>query len=719
VDRVTLQRKQLIAAALGALALTAASGWFYMQHGGGSPVKRVVNMIAGPKATVAGWPVAITLVAGEGVAGFADGAGRQARFADPFGVAVDKAGNVYVADAGDNNRIRRIAPDGMVRTLAGASEGFADGSGNLAAFHTPSAIALDRDGNLIVADTGNHAIRKVTPQGVVTTLAGGGAPGYLDGVGRQAQFNGPVGVAVDKAGNVLVADTYNDRIRKIAPDGTVSTLAGSGAPGLQDGPAAAAMFDTPSGIAVDAQGVIYVADTGNGAVRKLGVDGMVLTHAAPAEEEKEPMLRRPVALALTADGWLYVAEMSRGRILQVSPAGQLHGLTGVGIDIEIGDDRSVRLARPAGIAIDRSGALLVADATRRMVRRLAERAPGAGPATEPVLMAAAPTPKPGSFPWPFAPQYGRHEVVGTVGEVRGSYDGEARHHFHNGLDIQADMGKPVLAVAAEKVSSPLPNGAFDNLGEGLGVDSFAYIHMRVGRTIKNGSLDPERFTLLRNAKGKVERVRVRRGTRFAVGDPLGTVNRMFHVHLIQRTPGGEANPLALPFPGLADTVVPRIEAIWLEDATGQRLAAKRGKRVTVARAGGPLAIVVDAYDQTDGNAARRKLGLYKVGYQLLGADGSSVPGYEHPRVNIEFNQLPPDQESVKVAYAENSGITVYGSKSTRFLYLVTNTVRDGAARAGSWDPAALAPGDYTIRILAADFAGNVAAGGTDLPITVE
>jgi len=716
---MTLKRTTLAAAGFGALALAAAGAWFFTQQGGDLPGKGALAKIAGPKATEPGWPVTIALVAGEGIAGFADGAGRQARFADPFGLALDKAGNVYIADAGDNNRIRKIAPDGTVSTLAGASEGFADGSGNLAAFHTPSAIALDRDGNLVVADTGNHAIRKVTPQGVVTTLAGSGAPGYADGAGRQAQFNGPVGVAVDKAGNVFVADTYNDRIRKIAPDGAVTTVAGSGAPGMQDGPAASAMFDTPSGIAVDDQGVMYIADTGNSAVRRLGADGMVSTHAAPAEGDDKPLLRRPVALALAPDGWLYVSDMSRGRILQVSPAGQLHGLTGSGIDIAIGDDKTVRLARPAGLALDRSGNVFVADAVRRMVRKLAQREPGAFAATEPVLMAAPPPPKPGSFPWPFAPQYSKHEVVGIVGEVRGSYDGEARDHFHNGLDIQADMGEPVLAVAAEKVSSPLPNGSFDNIGEGLGVDSFAYIHMRVGRTIRNKSLDPERFALLLNAKGKAERVRVRRGTRFAVGDPVGTVNRMFHVHLIQRTPGGEANPLALPFPGLADAVVPRIDAIELHGQDGRKLAGKPGHRLMVARTGGALAIVVDAYDQTDGNAARRKLGLYKLGYQVLAADGTPVPGYEQMRMNIEFNQLPPDQESVKVAYADKSGITVYGNKTTRFLYVVTNTVRDGAAKEGSWDPAALAPGDYTIRIHAADFAGNVAVGGRDLPITVQ
>ena len=139
----------------------------------------------------------------------------------------------------------------------------------------------------------------------------------------------------------------------------------------------------------------------------------------------------------------------------------------------------------------------------------------------------------------------------------------------------------------------------------------------------------------------------------------------------------------------------------------------------MARASGPLAIVVEAYDQSDGNAARRKLGLYKVGYQILDAAGTPLPGYEQPLMNIEFNRLPPDRETVQVAYARDSGITVYGSATTRFLYVVTNVVRDGAARTGSWNPAPLSPGDYVVRIYAADFSGNVALAGRDLPIRIE
>ncbi len=499
----------------------------------------------------------------------------------------------------------------------------------------------------------------------------------------------------------------------------MSTIAGDGVPGDLDGRAPAARFDTPTALVVDAEGSILVADTQNGAIRKLSRDGMVTTLARAPVDAGQPLMRRPVSLALTHDGVLYVGDMARGRILQVSPAGQLRGLTGIGIDFHPGDERAARFARPAGIALGPDGSLYVADALRRAVRKVARREGAAAPPLEDHAFAvAAPAPQ-APFPWPVRPQEGWHEVVGIVGEVRGSYEGESRHHFHNGLDVQAAMGEPVLAVAAEKVSSPLPNWGYGGVGEGIAVDDFSYIHMRVGRTGRDELLDAGRFAVVRDDAGDVQRVRVRRGARFAVGDAIGSVNRMYHVHLVHRPAGVERNALALPFPRLSDGVAPRINNIALVDRDGKPLTARRGKRLAVPGASGPLAIVVDAFDLSDGNAARRRLGLYKVGYQLLGADGAPLPGFEEPLVNIEFNRLPPDDESVKVAYADGSGITVYGSKATRFLYQVTNMVRDGVARPGSWNPATLAPGDYTIRILAADYAGNVAQAGRDLAITVE
>lgn len=696
-------------ASTGVLAAAAVIYWT-------PPEKKAAVLTAVLKpATKYDWAARVTTVAGNGLEGTDDGPAAQSRFGDPFGVAIDANGNVYVADGGDSNRIRKISPDGVVSTVAGGREGFADGAGSAAAFHTPSALAVDRSGHLYVADTGNHAVRKISPDGSVTTLAGSGKPGFADGKGAQAQFNGPVGIVVDKAGNVYVADTYNDRIRRIAPDGSVSTVAGNGQPGTADGPALSAAFDTPSAIVVARDGTLYVADTGNDAIRRIGKDGQVATIAAPAELDRQPLLRRPVGLALTHDGYLYIAASSGGRILQLAPDGAYLALRDADGQPEPGgSDGTIRLYGPRGIALGDDGSLVVADAQAFRVHRLA--APKAGEAPPPPVQPPQPR-RYEPMPWPVSPQYGVHEVVGLMGEVRGSYDGDNRHHFHGGLDIRADVGARVLAVAPAKVTDPFPNWGVGALGEGISVGSLSYIHMRVGRDSRGKPVDP-RFRLLPGPGGKPVRVRVPRGTRFAVGDPLGTTNSMAHVHL-EYFPGGPlVNPLSLPFPGVADSVPPRIQGVALYDSANRRLPRKGG-RVRVPRSLGEVGIVVDAYDQMDGNLARRRLGLYKLGYQLLGADGAPMPGFEQPLITQVYDRLPRNREAVKLAYAPDSGITVYGSKATRFTYALNNTLLDGKASPGSWKVDALTPGDYLLRIYAADYAGQVATERRDLAITVE
>lgn len=658
----------------------------------------------GPVPTVLGWTPQIDLRAGDGVGGLQEGAGAQARFADPYGVAVGADGVVYVADAGDNNRIRRLWPDGRVDTLAGRGEGWTDGPAAQAQFNTPSQLAVDAAGAVYVADTGNHVIRRIATDGTVGTLAGDGQPGFADGPAAQARFNGPMGVAVDAQGRVYVADTWNDRIRVIEPDGQVRTLAGGDAPGNVDGAGVGARFDTPVSLALDAHGNLLVADLYNNAVRRLAADGTVDTLVADGG-----LISGPMAIAVTHDDVLYVSDIN-GKLVQVSAHGHAVALVGV--------PPQPRFSRPTGVALDADGGLYLADAASYRVHHL--RPAQADALTPPPAVIGpapdAPLPATGGR-WPLDPQLGWHEVVGTLGEVRGSFKGESRHHLHDGFDIRGDVGQTVRAVADGKVSTPFAAWSVGDQAEGLSLDRIRYIHMKVGRDAQGRAFDA-RWPQVLDADGKLERVRVRRGTRFAAGDPLGSINRMAHVHLSVGASGFERNAVALGFTGYADAYAPRITGVEVLDDADQPIKADPEGRVPVSQTGPGVQIVVEAWDQVDHNLPRRRLGLYQVGYQILDAAGQPLQGYEQPRFNIVFNRMPRERSATVVAYAPDSGITVHGSAVTRFRYLVTNTVRDGLVETGRWSPEALPAGEYTIRASARDYSGNEAVGPRDLKITV-
>jgi DNA-binding beta-propeller fold protein YncE len=676
---------------------------------GGLTVFVVVRWKRTPAPTPIGWRAHVTTFAGNGQPLFRDHQQRsEAAFSDPFGIAVAADGTIYVSDAGESNRIRKITPEGVVTTLAGGNEGFADGAGPAASFNTPSGIALDTKGNLYVADTGNNRIRKVTPEGQVSTVAGDGTAGYVDGPAPHARFNGPIGVAVDTKDNVFIADSYNDRIRVISPDGQVRTVSGGPTLGYADD--SAALFDTPCGIVVASDGTVIVADTGNDLLRKLTPDGNVSTWDVKVNGES---LSNPIGLTLTHDNYLYVTELDRSRVIQVAPDGTTH---------VIADQSAARFNQPAGLALDhRTGALYVADSANYLVQKLDPKAPETTATAslvrqEPVLTNE--TLGLQSLIWPVDPQNSPHEVVATIGEVRGSFDSEdSRHHLHSGLDVFGAYGSTVRAVRSEKVTSPLPNWAFGSINEGIRVGVISYIHIHVGRDKDGKMFDDERFLPINGADGKLARVRVKRGTRFRPGDAVGTVNRMYHVHMNVGPPRGEINPLTLSPVGFKDDVAPTIEknGIQLFDESGTLLSEKRNGRLVVT---GKIRIIVDAFDRTNFNSARRRLGLYLLGYQILKADGAPAPGFDEPRITQIYDSLPPDRESTKVAYADQSGITVYGSETTKFLYEVTNWVRDRRANKDVLDTSKLQPGDYILRIIAKDYNGNEAQEGRDLLITV-
>jgi sugar lactone lactonase YvrE len=257
----------------------------------------------------------VTRLAGSGTIGNADGKGSDARFDVPEAIAIDAAGNLYVADT-ENNRIRKVAPDGTVSTLGDAAAGTA------AALSHPEHVAVDAAGNLYVTDRDDNQIRKIAPNGAVSVFAGTKDTGYADGTGAAAQFNQPEGLAVDGAGNLYVADLRNNRIRRIAPDGTVSTFAGSGASGRLDSKGIAAQLSSPQSLTSDALGNLYVADNLGYVIRKISPDGTVSTLIDAAHLHVGLQ-----ALAVDADGNLYGVDAADNRIEKIAPNGAVSTVT--------------------------------------------------------------------------------------------------------------------------------------------------------------------------------------------------------------------------------------------------------------------------------------------------------------------------------------------------------------------------------------------------------
>ena len=326
-------------------------------------------------------PVVITL-AGSGTAGNTNGTGTAASFNDPYGVAVDGSGNMYVADH-RNNLIRKITPAGVVTTLAGSgSTGSTNGTGTAASFNYPGGIAVDGSGNVYVGDTGNNLIRKITPAGVVTTLAGSGSEGSANETGTAASFRSPWGVAVDGSDNVYVADPNNNLIRKITSAGVVTTLAGSGSSGSTNGTGTAASFRSPWGVAVDGSGNVYVADRSNHLIRKITPEGVVTTLAGSGSEGSAngtgtaASFNSPSGVAVDFSGNVYVADQSNNLIRKITPEGVVTTLAGSGSSGSTnGIGTAASFGYPAGVAVDVSSNVYVADISNHLIRKIATTLP--------------------------------------------------------------------------------------------------------------------------------------------------------------------------------------------------------------------------------------------------------------------------------------------------------------------------------------------------------
>jgi len=312
--------------------------------------------------------------------GSTDGTGTQASFSNPYEIVTDASGYMYVADK-SNNKIRKISPDGVVTTFAGnGTAGAINGPANQASFNGPEGIAVDANGNVYVADSQNHLIRKITATGIVSTLAGSGIAGLTNGTGSTASFNIPTGLAVDAQGNIYVTEYINNDIRKISSAGIVTTFAGNGSFGSADGKGALASFSAPYGVTVDNAGNVYVADFGNNLIRKVTADGVVTTIAGNKTQGEldgsgsSAIFDGPSAIVIDATGNLYVTDMGGGTVRKVTPnggvatiAGPPGGAFGGSAD---GPARSASFAYPFGITLDANGNFYIADTGNNLIRKL-------------------------------------------------------------------------------------------------------------------------------------------------------------------------------------------------------------------------------------------------------------------------------------------------------------------------------------------------------------
>jgi sugar lactone lactonase YvrE len=325
----------------------------------------------------------VTTLGGEPTLGFREDPTTPAQFNGPLGLAVDTLGNIYVAETA-NHQIKRISPDGTSTTVAGnGTAGFADGDAATAQFNQPQDIAIGEDGTIYVADSLNHRIRVIDPDGTVRTLAGTGESSFTDGDPSAARFNEPHGIAIDENGLLYVADRNNHRIRTVESDGTTSTLAGTGVAGTENGPAATATLNAPFALVIDEDGTIYLTEEDSHTIRKIS-SGTVSILAGSTQgfaegEGENAMFSAPRGLALDSSGNIVVADTGNNQIRLITPSGTVTTLAGSGAagnsdglgDLEGVEGTAAEFDSPASIALDPDGSLIVGEATNGTIRRIA------------------------------------------------------------------------------------------------------------------------------------------------------------------------------------------------------------------------------------------------------------------------------------------------------------------------------------------------------------
>ena len=617
-------------------------------------------------------------------------AGTNREFGEPFGIAVWN-GQTYISD-GQNGKIWRIAGNSPPVEFARGLD-------------TPSAIAFDKNGGLIVADSGSHTIKRIDPSGTISIVAGtDGQFGDVDGNALSARFNAPVGVAIRDDGSIVVADTYNDKIKLIS-NGVVTTLAGSGR-GFADGSAALAKFDTPCSVAGWHDGRVIVADALNARIRVVERDGRTWTLSGNGDDEildgtlMSASFSMPSAVALSPEGEIFIADGDTVRAIRDRTFPFVETISKPRRGFIDGPPSISAFNRISGIAFSVTGGVLLADSDNAAIRILtsegfAKEYPSRTIQTKRTDSAEFRGRAPAR--WPFEPPEAKRDIAGTLGEIRGEIvDAESTVWFHNGLDIAGGHGEKTYFIRDEKVLNPISAENFGTLRELVRLPSLGYIHVRLGRDVNNRSFGDSRFQFDDGMSG----VRIRRGTKFSAGELVGTLNPMNHVHLIAGPSGDEMNALdALILPGVSDKIPPVIEDVEIFDENWRRVETLPSpSRIKLTD---KIRVVIRAFDRMDGNSERRRLGVYRLGYQLLTKDLSPVTEINW---NIGFDRNP-DPSAVKSAYAEGCKSGPKGE--TVFNYTVTNKVSGDAFSEGFLDLGGSGPGVYMLRAFAADYFGNI------------
>ncbi|MFI8812664.1 MULTISPECIES: NHL domain-containing protein [unclassified Streptomyces] len=336
-----------------------------------------------------GFDPQVSTIAGTGVAGFKgdNGSAAEAQLDRPYGVAVDSTGTLYISDY-NNHRIRKITTDGKISTVAGAGAGYRGDNGPAASalLNSPREVAVDSAGTVYITDAGNHRVRKITADGTISTVAGSGTAGFSGDGGQavRAQLNYPLGVAVDSAGTLYISDYRNSRVRKVTTDGKISTVAGSGTEGFKgDGAAAvSAQLKNPYGLAVDGADDLYITDAGNHRVRKVAADGTISTVAGTGTAgfggddgpAVSAQLNFPLAAVVDTAGTLYISDYNNHRVRKVAADGTISTVAGTGTAGFGGDGGpavSAQLNKPFGLAVDCVDTLYIADHFNHRVRKIA------------------------------------------------------------------------------------------------------------------------------------------------------------------------------------------------------------------------------------------------------------------------------------------------------------------------------------------------------------